>query len=786
MKKLSETGILACGKHGGMRYFIYGMAIFLSAFLAACGAEGSVGGYVANNAEISDDGNVPSVPAASAEDNSDGGAPQNGWLYVPERIEVPDIMADYNAMQLFGDIVCYITRNEEAGDAIQQNICRYSLTDRELTSIPIDWKDEVDSREVGDYTFDENGNVWLISNAYPADFSRMLRFLYRFDAEGNNVFVREITEQLGSGTSFSCVAADGKGRLYVFSSEFSEEEGIWLYTADGSYDGFIFWESAGDVRIRGTIEGEDGKLYVCFSKGENADHCTLAEVDFEGKQIAEAIKDFPMVNKICADSAGQYDCLLYDDTAAYGYIISTQKKEELFAWQDSDVNGYVVTYLGALEDGRYFCAMNDPVYDDRGLVLFTRTRAEEVPKRLDLVLAAVGGGSEMAALAVDFNRNNSQYHITVQNYDSLTGLYNAILAKKPIDLIDLSSVNVRNLARQGALEDLTPYLEQSEAFTRSDFLDGILEAYTFDNILVGIPESFSLQTVVGDGSMLENDAGLTLEECLAIAEGHPGSMPFDQMTKEEMIHYLMMFNEDTFIDWETGECHFDSAQFKAVLEFVSRFPDSIEKEPEEVHLASKIQSGEVLFAVANMSGVKAFQRYETMFGETAACVGFPTMDGKGGTLLFAGNAFGISANSGNKSGAWDFIESILKRKNTDGMSNEEIYNAYYRYEPGQFPTLKKAMSAVIDYRVEKDKADGREININLGGLHFNSHPVKREEIDIIMDLVPNTTPFFSAEDDAVIRIIQEEAGAYYSGQKRVEDVVGIIQNRVQIYVYENR
>ena len=157
-----------------------------------------------------------------------------------------------------------------------------------------------------------------------------------------------------------------------------------------------------------------------------------------------------------------------------------------------------------------------------------------------------------------------------------------------------------------------------------------------------------------------------------------------------------------------------------------------------------------------------------------------------GTLLFGGNAFGIAANSGNKSGAWDFIESILKRKNTDGMNNEEIYNAYYLYEPGQFPTLKKAMAAVIDYRVEKDKADGREININMGGLHFNSHPVTREEIDIIMDLVPNTIPFFSAEDDAVIRIIQEEAGAYYSGQKRVEDVVGIIQNRVQVYVNENR
>lgn len=757
--------------------FVCCLMMCVSLFLTACSTGAS------NDDNISNEDNSISTAPVSTAPVSIAQKPE--WVYVPEWIELPDIRADYYAMQLFGDTVCYITRPEEAGDATQQAICRYSLTDGELTSIPVDWEDDGYIREGVSYTFDENGNVWLIVNTYPADFSQRMLFLSMYDAEGKNVYVKEVTEQLGSA-SFGSIVADRQGQLYVFSDEFSEEEGVWLYTADGSYHGFISWEPAKDVRIRGTIEGEDGKLYVCLSKGENADHCTLAEVDFEKKQFVESIKDFPMVNEVCADPAGQYDCLLYDNTAAYGYAFSTQKKEELFVWQDTDVNGYVVTCLSALGDGRYFCAMNDPVYDDRGIVLFTRIRAEEVPKRLELALAAVDGGSGLAALAVDFNRNNSRYHITVQNYDSLTDLYNAILSKKPIDLIDLTGVNVRNLTRQGALEDLTPYLEQSEIFTRLDFLDGILEAYTFDNTLVGIPESFRLQTVVGDGSMLENDAGLTLEECLAIAVDHPEAMLFDKITREEMMQYLMIFNEDTFIDWETGECHFDSAQFKAVLEFVSRFPDSIEEEPEQVHLASKIQSGEVLFAIGNMSGVKAFQRYEPMFGEAAACVGFPTMDGKGGTLLFGGDAFGIAANSGNKSGAWDFIESILNRRNTEGMSNEEIYDAYYNHEPpSQFPTLKKAMSAIIDYRVETDKAQGKEIDIYMDGLHFNSHPVTMEEINIIMELVPNATPFFSAEDNTVIKIIQEEAGAYYSGQKGIDDVVSIIQNRVQVYVNEN-
>ena len=32
-------------------------------------------------------------------------------------------------------------------------------------------------------------------------------------------------------------------------------------------------------------------------------------------------------------------------------------------------------------------------------------------------------------------------------------------------------------------------------------------------------------------------------------------------------------NEDVFIDWDTGVCSFDSERFKAMLKYVSQFPD---------------------------------------------------------------------------------------------------------------------------------------------------------------------------------------------------------------------
>lgn len=60
------------------------------------------------------------------------------------------------------------------------------------------------------------------------------------------------------------------------------------------------------------------------------------------------------------------------------------------------------------------------------------------------------------------------------------------------------------------------------------------------------------------------------------------------------------------------------------------------------------------------------------------------------------------------------------------------------------------------------------------------------EIYTILDLIPDATPFFSVEDDEIIKIINEEAGAYYSGQKGIDEVVSVIQNRIKLYVDENK
>ena len=767
MDRLRDVKFRGCNEYNWSGFLLCCLMLCVSLLLTSCGQES-----ISDN-DTSSESTVANVTYAAGE---------REWVWVPEVFTVKDEHADYERMQPVGDTFCYVALGEESGNGTK-NICRYSLTDGELKCVPIDWPEGGNDWDAGYRFFSQNQSLYMTANVYPASGS-MKRFLCRFDPEGNCLFSKDITEKAGGNVSIHGLTVDSRERIYIFLNNGE----ILLYNGDGDYHGSVSYnspENQATVWIKGACEGTDNKVYFCICQetasmaGENKEgaaggRCTLMEIDFENTKLMEVAENLPNINGICTgiwldresiggsgDSVG-YDLLMYDDRAVYGYRLDTRKNnsdsvgEELFLWMDSDINGYCVTNLYLLEDGRLCATAADWMNDDMVVVALERTKVEQAPQREELVLATVGEGSDMAAMAVKFNRGNSRYHLTVQNYESLTDLYNAILTKKPMDLIDLSGVNVRRLASRGLLEDLTPYVERSEVFDRSDFVDGILDVYTCDDILVGIPAEFVIRTVVGNSARLDNKAGLTLEELYSLADRYPGAKAFDGVTKEEMMQYIMMFNEDIFIDWDAGTCRFDSEEFKALLEYVNRLPDVVENGRDEESLSAKMKRGEVLFAIEETTPYMLWD-YLKMFEGDAACVGFPTADGHGGHLLISSDAYAIAAVSEHKESAWAFLEDSLAQEKSELYA--ELWLTY--------PTLKKALDERVETAIAGDRFTWDDVNVAL-------------------NLVPDATPYFSVKDDAVINIINEEAGAYYSGQKGIDDVVSIIQNRIQLYVNENK
>jgi hypothetical protein len=71
----------------------------------------------------------------------------------------------------------------------------------------------------------------------------------------------------------------------------------------------------------------------------------------------------------------------------------------------------------------------------------------------------------------------------------------------------------------------------------------------------------------------------------------------------------------------------------------------------------------------------------------------------------------------------------------------------------------------------------------IGETQYTVEPVTQAQLDELKEYI-NGASISGNYDTDIIDIITEEAAAYYSGDKSVEEVTKLIQNRVTIYLGE--
>ena len=347
------------------------------------------------------------------------------------------------------------------------------------------------------------------------------------------------------------------------------------------------------------------------------------------------------------------------------------------------------------------------------------------------------------------------------------------------DVVKLSGLSVRQLADKGAFEDLTPYLEKSSVLNREDVVESVLQAYTFGNVLVSVPSHITIRTVVGSASLLGSGQKWTMDQVIALADTHPEAELFDHIHKDSLMRFLMTFYVDAFLDRSSGECSFNSDQFKRLLEFVNRFPDETERGMDAFPTPARIQNGEVLLMEDFLTGFEATQVYQEMFQGNMVYVGYPTMDGSGEHIIFsATHDYAIPNRAVHKDEAWNFIESIFSQ-------------AYEGKALGRFPTLKSRLEAMAQdavYGEQELDENGQPVfgTATYGSNNSNHwvyayHAVTQDEVNQVLEVI-NRVKLPAEYSEEIMDIISEETEGYYRGQKTVDEVMNIIQSRVSIYM----
>lgn len=726
------------------------------------------------------------------------------WVYVPEFITMEGEYVDYGGMCLVEDNLLYLSM--EWDDTLQrytQHMGNYSLSRRTVSTLPLAWPQDSAAMNLNNYTFGGDGSLCVLSKSYPTEpavsgsSAKPQTFLCKFDSQGQCLFTENITENLqdisGDPPYISLIKTDGSGRFYLMGNL-----RLWLFDHEGNFSGDISPDNA-DVWMNGLYQSGNGKIYLSMEvPGVEGKSFTLYEVDFESEKLTEVWADFPGRN-VFAPGA-QSDFLLQDPVCAYTLNLKEKRTEELFRWMDCDINGNDVSYLGEMDDSTIVAVMENAAQQGE-IALLTKTNAADVTQKETLTLAVLTDAYNYEPEVVKFNRASSQYHIAIREYaamedsgeysltDALARLYADLASDNCPDLIELTGLDVERLAAKGVFQDLRPFFDKSPRIDTEDFVEEILENYTFDGILASVPSLFFLETVMGHSARLGTESGWTFDEFIAFAQASPEAELFDNATKSDILKFVLTYGQNAFIDWSSGTCTFDSPEFQSLLQFADSFPDEAVSDPDRPGTPARIQSGEVLLKNTFLYDFDSIQMDMAMFGDDAACIGFPTTDGSPRHGLITAYAYAIPSKSHSPKGAWSFIETVLAEgENTRNQTG--------------FPTLKRRLETMMDDALQEEYVldengepyldeNGNPIvtgtqTTSGNGWSYTYHTATEQEAATILSLLKGARLTSGSESREIMGIISQEAEAFFLGQKSLSETASVIQSRIMLYVNENR
>ena len=409
------------------------------------------------------------------------------------------------------------------------------------------------------------------------------------------------------------------------------------------------------------------------------------------------------------------------------------------------------------------------------------------------------GGVDYSAV-MRFNAAHKDVQVVIQNYfdeDDSRGqdrLLAEIAAGDMPDIIDLGPAGglpYQRMARKGLLENLWPYIENDPELGREGVLEAPLKAAEVDGGLYVVFDKVCIQTLVGAESIVGNRYSWTIEELLdAYASMSEGStiMEMDMLRKQDVFRRLFYLSAEDYVDWNTGECFYDSEQFRSTLEFINNnFPDEISNElaamdTEELSAESMewILSGRQMLSSTVLARPRNIQEIDTIFGAggRAAFVGYPTEDGSVGSYFYIrGRSLGMSTYCQHKEAAWDFLREVLLPQYNDirSLDNPNVDKFHVPLNLNDYQLLKRYDMTVIS-------PDGAPYYM---GPILRYHKATQEEVDRF-DYLMNSIDKINLYDRKIYDIAYETASAYFAGDKTLDETVALLQNRVGLYVNENR
>lgn len=397
------------------------------------------------------------------------------------------------------------------------------------------------------------------------------------------------------------LAVDEAGTIFLADQKHVaavDGQGQTLYTLKAKLPGIFFSAQAGGA-LALLPDGTVGVLTV-----QSGDERTVKAIDRETRDWTG--KEYAIHKNVDCIYAGSGECAFYyiSDNTVYGIVPGEKIPLRLLPWSSAQLDEPgSVRCFALLEEGQAAILTHSQALragqTERPIQALRLLPSEEAPEgaKVRLVYGTIGTSLIIQDKIAEFNRRNKDYYIEYRDYsegllgwsggkdtpvyqDALSRLYGEIAAGRCPDILD-ESIPLDRLAKQGALEDLWPWIDSDPEISRDGLMVHVLECLEVDGKLPQVCAGFEIETAVAGAAVAGGRTGWTMEEML---DAFGGGMPefyfvreldgdfvspvFYRFDRRAALYELVNMNLSRFADMETGECSFESEDFKSLLQLV--------------------------------------------------------------------------------------------------------------------------------------------------------------------------------------------------------------------------
>ena len=699
-----------------------------------------------------------------------------GNFYEGEYEKLPEDSAIGN-VAVTDKAVYYLKFVEEAEYAVK--LMKYDTESKQVTEVSFTLPEGFNIEEL---CANAEGNLIAVSTNWESSGANgsIPYTLTVFKDDGSVIMEKDITELLAEEEApyVYHLAAGDDGRIYVAGGQT-----VWVFDQEGNKEFSVPTDSW--ISEMGVLPG--GKLAVSLYEGNST---VVKVLDCEKKVWGDTYKNDRFGDDLHFTTAGETGIYFYDADVLYSFDPESNETKVLANWINNDILADYIVYVSVLEDGNIRLISCDYNASTGGneIALLKQTDAKAAGEKQILTFGTAEVTTGIRSSVINFNKKSDKYRLQIIDYSSgttpeegMNRFKNEITAGNMPDIINISDGTENFYAAKGLLENLKPYFDGEQGVNRADYFENILSAMETNGEMYVLSPDFYIDTLVGKTKNVGEGYSWTMEDMKRLEETREeGVEMFDHETKAGVLDIYLRYNLAQFFDMSTGLCDFDNPEFRDILEFANRFPKENEYLETDASEWRKASEGSLLLMRDGVMMIQDYQMVHNIFGEDISFVGYPSQFACGSVAKGGYMTVGMSAKSENKEGAWTFIRSLLE---------EDYQNNYTSYLPllrSAFDN-KAAEASKAYYSTDENGNQVEQSTMVIGTNDFTLevYAAKEEEIAKLKELI-GKIDHMERVDDQVLSIISEEAGAYFDGQKSVDDVVSVIQSRANIYMNENK